>query len=224
MYVGHCVGKRFLLSHEQAPASRVRRLPDLLLALGDAMKPAVYWLVALAGLVGAGVGIGVGAGTLLEQVTTGMSAFPQQGNAQEVTKSLPRDHQQQRTFQLPTATEVFNLRSKCASLGQQILDEQAIEPERTKDQVSHYDPRTNRCYVELTIHVADFRSPQYQQQRFLLDGQTKEMLASAILKKDSQHGYVFDKGSKAYGVLGEEDHGLKTANDYMDERMAGERN
>jgi len=63
-------------------------------------------------------------------------------------------------FQKPTATEVFNLRTKCAELGAKINAEYdltgiwlATSDELpypfTQEHFSHYDPKTNRCYVEL---------------------------------------------------------------------------
>jgi hypothetical protein len=79
--------------------------------------------------------------------------------------------------QLPTATEVFQLRSACADLGQKILEDNAVGTALTKDQVSHYDSRTNRCYVELTINTADLTQGLDYLHRVLYDGQTREMLA-----------------------------------------------
>jgi hypothetical protein len=48
--------------------------------------------------------------------------------------------QQQRTHQLPTATEVFNLRSRCAALGERMLEENVIGSALTQSQISHYEP------------------------------------------------------------------------------------
>jgi hypothetical protein len=90
--------------------------------------------------------------------------------------------QQQRT---PTATEVFNLRSRCAALGERILEGNTIGSALTQSQVTHYEPRTNRCYVELTIQTADASKPidQHYHHRVLYDGQTKEMLAWALIER-----------------------------------------
>ena len=57
----------------------------------------------------------------------------------------------ERVQQPPSATEVFHLRSLCAKLGEQLFEETFIGSALTKDQVSHYDPKSNRCYVELTV-------------------------------------------------------------------------
>ncbi len=67
-------------------------------------------------------------------------------------------------FRKPTATEVFNLRTRCAELASKISSEhdttgsdiaaiQKKPPFLTQEQVSHYDPKTNRCYVELRVTV-----------------------------------------------------------------------
>jgi hypothetical protein len=65
-------------------------------------------------------------------------------------------------FRKPTATEVFNLTSKCAELGKTINDEYDFAssgnvtfkmPFIKQEQFSHYDPKTNRCYVELRVSV-----------------------------------------------------------------------
>lgn len=61
-----------------------------------------------------------------------------------------------------SATEVFNLRTKCAELGEKLNSEydlaqreldvmRGTPPLRSQDQFSRYDPKTNRCYVELRV-------------------------------------------------------------------------
>jgi hypothetical protein len=52
-------------------------------------------------------------------------------------------------YQKPTATEIFNLRTKCAELGDKILRLHPVSAPFTEEQTSHYDPKTNRCYVDL---------------------------------------------------------------------------
>ncbi len=79
---------------------------------------------------------------------------------------------------LPTATEVFHLRSECAKLGEGILEGNPIGSALTDSQVSHYNPLTNRCYVELDVQNADLSGPVYYLHRTLWDGQTGELLAS----------------------------------------------
>ena len=83
-----------------------------------------------------------------------------------------------RQVQHPTPTEVFNLRSKCAELGQNLASRvfpnlpRPVLQDRTT-QLSHYDLRSNRCYVELDI------LGEHSRNRHLYDGQTAELLASA---------------------------------------------
>jgi hypothetical protein len=51
----------------------------------------------------------------------------------------------------PTATEIFHLRSECATLAEQL---RTHHPGDTLSRtLSHYEPQTNRCYVE-TNNVA----------------------------------------------------------------------
>jgi hypothetical protein len=59
------------------------------------------------------------------------------------------------SFRSPTATEVFDLRTKCAELGDKIMKNTVIGDALKKDQLSRYDPKTNRCYVQLTVWNAD---------------------------------------------------------------------
>jgi hypothetical protein len=51
------------------------------------------------------------------------------------------------TSRAPTATEVFHLRSECAELGEKLLLK--LYDSVYYDQESHYNPQTNRCYVEV---------------------------------------------------------------------------
>jgi hypothetical protein len=88
-------------------------------------------------------------------------------------------------IQVPSATEVFNLRSQCAKLGKEVEQANPASPVLTQSEVSHYDPRTNRCYVEL--YVGDGDPPvsgadttpvqSFWFSRRLFDGQTGDMLA-----------------------------------------------
>jgi hypothetical protein len=71
-----------------------------------------------------------------------------------------------------TATEVFHLRSECASLTEKFG---ALHPGLgTSRWVSRYNPKTNRCYALLTeIGSGDIH-------RELIDVQTGEILASTL--------------------------------------------
>jgi len=120
---------------------------------------------------------------------------------------------QQRDFQLPTATEVFNLRSRCAELGEAILDQQPFKNRTFPSQASRYDPRTNRCYVELTVLTDDINTIH----RYLYDGQTKEMLAHAARVNGKKEGQIFNNQPNPPGIAG-----YFEATEYIDQMMAEE--
>jgi hypothetical protein len=48
---------------------------------------------------------------------------------------------------VPSATELFDLQSKCTAMGEKVLQENLVGTALTKEQVSHYNPKDNRCYV-----------------------------------------------------------------------------
>ena len=140
-----------------------------------------------------------------------------------VTMLLPRATvpvAEERGHQLPTATEVFQLRSACADLGQKLLEENVVGSALAQDQISHYNPRTNRCYVEVTINTADLTKPMNYFHRVLYDGQTSEMLASAQMRKGSKSGMVFDKQHLTTTL---ENAGWDDASEYIDAMMADDR-
>src|SRR5438045_110893 len=76
------------------------------------------------------------------------------------SSSQPQKLQKTHVAAPPTATEVFDLRSKCAELGQKIMDGNLIGSALRQDQVSHYNPETNRCYVQLDVSQADLTKYQ----------------------------------------------------------------
>lgn len=69
----------------------------------------------------------------------------------------------------PSATEIFNLRSECARLAENIGAANRPAPVLAVKLLSHYDPRANRCYTEL--------STEYTTR--LYDAQTGELLVEA---------------------------------------------
>lgn len=114
---------------------------------------------------------------------------------------------------LPTAMEIFNLRSKCAALGKKMSEDKGGED------ISHYDPKINRCYVQLSNSM----------DTNLYDGQTGELLAVAVIKsiyngKRDEWGMIYDDQYKAplsVPYNGEKEY--DTAKAYIDERMADDR-
>src|SRR5262245_19171241 len=93
-------------------------------------------------------------------------------------------------FRGPNATEVFDLRSRCAELAEKMLEENVISGGLTQSQISRYDLRTNRCYVEMTVQSNNGITYHHRQ---LYDGQTKELLAYSRMDKDGMAGVVVDK-------------------------------
>jgi uncharacterized protein YqfB (UPF0267 family) len=103
-------------------------------------------------------------------------------------------------FPPPTATEIFHLRSECGALGKKILDAHAniIGQALEKSQISHYNPQTNRCYVQLTVLTADTTDPfPVITTNYLYDGQTDEILAVAQTRKGLNWGFVEDQSHQA---------------------------
>lgn len=88
---------------------------------------------------------------------------------------------------LPTATEVFHLRNECARLGQKMLAAKEDSAEAggsysdwtySFSGETHYNPETNRCYVEVDYVEYDKTRPSYEGfNRDLYDGQTGDLLA-----------------------------------------------
>jgi hypothetical protein len=105
-------------------------------------------------------------------------------------------------YKPPTAAEVFELRSKCAALGEKLIENHPVGSALAHDQVSRYDPKTNRCYVELNVQPADVskRGTDYFS-RSVFDGQTSEMLVRIVNDHGKRQAYlnpnlgVFIKGS-----------------------------
>lgn len=107
------------------------------------------------------------------------------------------------SFRSPTATEVFNLRSKCAELGEKIMKNTVTGDELTKNQVSHYDPKTNRCYVQLTVWNAKLGKGDEYFQEYLYDGQTGQLLAEIRREKGTRYGDIYNNPSPMNGTSDE---------------------
>ena len=100
---------------------------------------------------------------------------------------------------VPAAAEIFALRSKCAELGEKLLAGNIIGNALTQSQISHYNPATNRCYVELDVHMADLDKFDEYNTRNVFDGQTGELLARVENKKGKQVAFLKD-GPYAYDI------------------------
>ncbi len=128
-------------------------------------------------------------------------------------KTPPLKSEEKPAFQPPTATEVFNLSSKCAELGEKIMEGNAIGIALAQSQISHFDPKTNRCYVELDVHMADLSKFDDDNGRYLYDGQTGEMLAWSRSTRGKKTGFVVGPGAG----------GFDAANTKIDDLMADDR-
>jgi hypothetical protein len=117
--------------------------------------------------------------------------------------------------QTPSATEVFNLRSRCAELGQKFVDDLVVGSALTKSLTSRYDSRTNHCYGDvITESIGTFS----YHNRSLFDLQTGEILAFAKMERGNKVGMVFGRLSKM-----DNDLGFTDANEYIDKMMKEDR-
>ena len=121
------------------------------------------------------------------------------------------------SFRNPTATEVFDLRSKCAELGEKILKNTAIADGLTKDQLSHYEPKTNRCYIQVTVWNANPSKGDDHFQQHLYDGQTGQLLAAARREKGVRSGEI---SNSPYPLNGNSDELYMDATLYISQMMA----
>jgi hypothetical protein len=102
-------------------------------------------------------------------------------------------------------------------LGNQIRDETIIGSALTKTVVTHFDPKTNHCYVDLTVDTADLTAAVRHFTQSLYDGQTKELLAFSSLQKDIKNGSVFVRTD----ITAETP--FDQANDFMNKLMEDDR-
>jgi hypothetical protein len=80
--------------------------------------------------------------------------------------------------------------SNCVKTAGKMLDHKAVPQGLTKSVVSHYDPKTNHCYVALEVETADVTKFDDYHARLLYDGQTGELLAYVEHKKGIKSGYL----------------------------------
>jgi hypothetical protein len=106
-------------------------------------------------------------GLLLSALTAGCDAYVEKAKYDEVQKKLDEANKhlgEQSSFQKPTATETFNLRTKCVELAEKPNGEydhakrelalhMGQPPFFQQGHFSRYDPNTNRCYVELQVNI-----------------------------------------------------------------------
>ena len=98
-------------------------------------------------------------------------------------------------FRAQTATELFDLQSKCTAMGEKIKKEtNSGDVDLAQEQVSHYNQKDNRCYVKLSVSF--LKSEDYKVNVYLFDGQSGEMLASVRQDGEKKIASVFDTSLK----------------------------
>jgi hypothetical protein len=102
-------------------------------------------------------------------------------------------------FRAPTATEVFDLRTKCAELGEKIMKNTAARADLKKEELSHYEPKTNRCYVRLTLWNGNVGKGDEDFQQYLYDGQTGQMLAAIRRQNGVKSGDIYSDPPPSQG-------------------------
>jgi hypothetical protein len=121
-----------------------------------------------------------------------------------------------RSTQLPSATEVFNLRGRCQQLGEKLNTSLSYRRNWSRQATTNYSVEANRCYVEL-YDTNDTGNEHY---RGLYDGQTTDLLAYA--RKDrATVGMIFGNNSidTASDCKDGGDCGYAKANDFIDQKM-----
>jgi hypothetical protein len=137
----------------------------------------------------------------------------------------------------PTATEAFNLRIKCKEMADQKAEDMRWKPLSVADgatagmnaaaverlnrdtmpeivlysQSSRYDPKSNRCYIEIHDHIR--KKAIDQDIRSLYDGQIDDMLAFSKIENGKKVGMVFDH---SHQKTTDTNLGFDDANSYMD--------
>jgi hypothetical protein len=122
----------------------------------------------------------------------------------------------------PTATEEFNLRIKCKQMADEKADVMKKELEQKMANVitwhaSNYDPKSNRCYVEIKWKAKDHLDTEVSV-RQVYDAQTDDLLSHAQVVDGKKLGGVYAPDYKADIPLG-----FDNANAYMDDKMYAHR-
>ena len=150
----------------------------------------------------------------------------------------------------PTATKEFNLRIKCkqmadekaesmqerlltnakgASVGLKPADVAAmneqIEQRRANvilsSHASNYDPKTNRCYIEIIKQWKYGQHSEFEKYiRQVYDAQTDKLLAYAYINQGQMVGIVYDP---EHARTADNNLGFDDTNAYMDEKMRTQR-
>jgi hypothetical protein len=106
-----------------------------------------------------------------------------------------------------SATELFDLRTKCAACVEKVVNNY-WPPEMpgivSRLSSSHYDPKSDRCFVELKVWSIP-KDPKFEAdtEHKLVDGQTQQQLANAeVWRNGTRTGVV--SGKSIYDFVGAE--------------------
>jgi hypothetical protein len=132
----------------------------------------------------------------------------------------------QRYSKLPTATEVFNLRTKCAKLGEELDEAMLHGPAVSRETVSNYNSKSNRCYV--TLNDTSGKPSHWHTLFGLYDGQTRELLAVAEKYSNQAdggtHGSIYMENNVDTLIECHDggDCGFRKTADFINEKMKRE--
>jgi hypothetical protein len=98
--------------------------------------------------------------------------------------------------------EDVRLRSACAAWAQQILEGNFVRVALYQEQFWHYNPNTNRCYVEIRVQTGGLSEHSDLFGQYLYDGETRELLAFAQIQNGKKSGKVFDLHHPTKSVMG----------------------
>jgi len=124
----------------------------------------------------------------------------------------------------PTATEVFNLRSRCKEIADKKSENFFLGTPETiiiASWTSKYDIKNNRCYVGLFLKRSIPQMSLETEARQVYDGQTDDLLAFTQIKNGKKMGMVSDPDHRK---TTDENLGWDDATRYMDKLMADKRN
>jgi len=91
----------------------------------------------------------------------------------------------------PTASEIFNLRTKCHQLSKELLEEiqKGSDGSTINSEESNYSPKKNRCFSKISyIHIKDGT-----ESTIVWDAQTSEQLTWTSSGPKGKFGIIFDK-------------------------------
>jgi hypothetical protein len=140
----------------------------------------------------------------------------------------------------PTATEAFNLRIKCKQMADEKAEDMSWHPlepangagvgmspaavarlnEQNRPEIissshsSRYDPKSNRCYVEIRLHTR--RKELDRDSRQVYDAQIDDLVAFTKIDNGKKVGMVFDH---KHQTTTDKNLGWDDADAYMDQIM-----